>query len=352
VRVAIGDGRARDDVDVVVPDAVGGPADREEPVDHANERRLVLSRLVGSHVHREHERLGQPADDLVAVVREHEARGEGLLRLHVPPVGRQVVRGRQHVEEVEIGNGQHLVEIGLLAGLEVEPAQHLQHVAVDLGGLRGQAATAGLVGRVADDVGGDALHAVVPGRVAEQLGQRDQPVLHVLAGAEDDAVEIRGGAHESLSATAHVVGEAPDARGEQRLLTQDVEHGAVVDRRLGQPGSHDHERVEVRGCVGHHPSRVGLAALEPSAVGQQPRYGIASRQPAVHDAVAQDERTRGLSAVAIRPRRRIVLGRDRAGAAQEDSPARHQGEHAHHGTLGGIRHKLRHSKGGQKQICC
>lgn len=307
VRMTAGNRPARDDVDVVLPDAVGGAAQREQLVDHADKCGSVFGGLVGAHVGGQHEGLRQPADDLVAVVRQHETRVHRFLRGDVPPVGRQVAGRRQHVQKVVVGNGQHLIEIGLVARLEIQTRENLQQVAVDLRGLRRQPTAPTLVGRIADGVRGDALQTLKPRCVTEKLGERKQTVLHILAGAEKNAVQVRRRVREALSARRHVVGQPAHAGGEPHLLTEDVEHGAVVHGRLGEPRGHHHERIEVGGRVGHHPGAVGRSSAKVAAMGQQARDGVHPLQPRVHDAMTVHEGPRGLLGVTRRQSRGTIL---------------------------------------------
>ncbi len=262
------DGLEGEDIDAHHPHFVGVAPGFEQAVDHAQKRLAVGLGAFRLAVLHQQVSLRQATHDFVAVVGEAERRVQRLGGGDIPGVRRQKVGGGQHVQEVEIREGGDLLDVSRVARPPRQAGQGLQQVAVDLCGLRRDAPAPGPVGRLFHHGRSQAAHAMIPGRLAEQLGDRDQAVFHVLARAKHDLVEVEFGLHEALAARQHVAGQTAGPGAVDHLLPQQIAQTALMQFRVGEPALQHEKRVEVGRRVLDHP--VGVRE-HPR---QQARHGI------------------------------------------------------------------------------
>ena len=174
--------RERCGVDRVVEQAVG-IGGFEDAVEHARDDRPPLRGARRLAIVLERVLKHEADDQLVAVVAQAQ-RAVARVRREVPLAARHAVAAGQHLVDVRVGDAAAPFEEAIVAGHQRQPRQHLQVVAVELGVGGRQLAESRVDRRRRHGVGDHVHHPGVPRRPAQVLGDGDQPVLGVLAGAK------------------------------------------------------------------------------------------------------------------------------------------------------------------------
>ena len=212
---------------------------------------------------------------------------------------------REDLPHVGVADPLGPLEEAPVAGHRREAHERLERVAVQLGAGVGQRAEVARDRRVPHQVGRHVRHAVEPGRAAEQLGDRDEPVLGVLRGAEEARRAELARLEVEVGRDAVLRVRVAD------LVAQHLAQAALVERPVREPGGGHEVRVVVRPGVVRP---VDVQALRPAGrpgedVGQQERALVGVREPRVRHPARAPEDLLHADAVLGRPAEGRLLPR-------------------------------------------
>ena len=188
----------------------------------------------------------------------------------VPLHARHAEIAGQNLLDVRIADATRPLEEPAVAGHRDQTRERLQVVAVELG-IRGRKLPEPCRhGRLRHGVHHEVDHAIEPRRAAQVLGDADQAVLGVLAGAEE------AGRTEHAGRERQVAGDRRLRRREADFVAQHLHHPALVEVGIGELRGQDEIRIEIgAGVVRRVQPR---ASVRVESIGEQQRSRIGMSQ--------------------------------------------------------------------------
>ena len=160
-----------------------------------------------------------------------------------------------------------------VVGHRDETGERLQVVAVELGIRSGKHPEARRDGSLRHRVHGEVDHAIEPRRAAQVLGDADEAILRVLAGAK------KAGGTELTGRERQVAGDRGLRRGVADFVAQHLQHPALVQVGVSELRGQDEIRIEIGAGVMRrvHP----LAPIRLETIREERGSGISMSEPRV-----------------------------------------------------------------------